>query len=148
MLSRATPHYIVYAWAVIFVVIGFIMLLGGSDTAPASVTFFLIALFVGLVAHIRVKTSEFAVTNKRVLIKVGVVSRRSLELLLAKIEGIGVNQSITGRLLDYGTIVVSGTGGTKEPFKIIAKPLAFRKCVQEQISVPQAPEPVRFAAGR
>lgn len=118
-----TEH--VYAWAAFFAFFGLVTLLAGAWVGV--IVFFLLAALVGLLAYLRVRTSEFAVTNKRVLIKVGVLSRRSLELLLTKIEGIGVNQDITGRVLDFGTIVVIGTGGTKEPFKNIAKPLAFRK---------------------
>ena len=77
-------------------------------------------------------TSEFAITNKRVIIKVGLISRRTLEMNLSKIESVNVNQGIFGRLLGYGTIVVVGTGGTKEPFAGIADPMAFRKKFQEQ----------------
>lgn len=76
-------------------------------------------------------TSEFAVTNKRVIIKVGLISRRTVEINLAKIESIGVDQSIIGRIFGYGTITVIGTGGTKEPFSGIADPLGFRKAVNE-----------------
>ena len=50
---------------------------------------------------------------------------------LAKIESVNVDQSMLGRLLGYGTIVIRGTGGTKEPFADIAQPLAFRKKFQE-----------------
>ncbi len=71
-------------------------------------------------------------TTRRVLIKVGVLRRRSLELLLSKVESIGVDQGIVGRLLGYGTIIVTGTGGTKEPFRMIAAPLEFRRMVQQQ----------------
>jgi membrane protein YdbS with pleckstrin-like domain len=78
-------------------------------------------------------TSEFAVTNKRVLIKIGWLRRHSLETLLSKIETIRVEQGILGRALDYGTIIVSGTGGSKEPFRNIAAPMEFRRVVQEQI---------------
>jgi uncharacterized membrane protein YdbT with pleckstrin-like domain len=74
-------------------------------------------------------TSEFAVTNRRVIIKVGLISRRTVELKLEKIESIGVNQSILGRIFGYGTIVVNGTGGTNEPFRGLARPLDFRKAV-------------------
>jgi uncharacterized membrane protein YdbT with pleckstrin-like domain len=76
-------------------------------------------------------TSEFAVTNRRVIIKVGLISRRTVELKLEKIESIGVDQSISGRVFGYGTIVVKGTGGTNEPFRGIARPLEFRKAVNE-----------------
>lgn len=74
-------------------------------------------------------TSEFAVTNRRVIIKVGLISRRTVELKLDKLESIGVDQTILGRILGYGTITVRGTGGTNEQFRAIARPLEFRKAV-------------------
>lgn len=89
----------------------------------------LLTLFIAPL--IAVSTSEFAITNKRVIIKVGLISRRTLEMNLNKIESVNVNQGILGRLLGYGTIVVVGTGGTKEPFSSIADPLKFRKKFQE-----------------
>ena len=59
---------------------------------------------------------EFVVTNKRVIVKTGLISRRTLEMNLNKIESVNVDQSILGRLLNYGTITIIGTGGTKESF--------------------------------
>jgi uncharacterized membrane protein YdbT with pleckstrin-like domain len=82
-------------------------------------------------------SSEFAVTDKRVIIKVGWIRRASFELMLSKIEGIGVEQSILGRILGYGTISVRGTGGTKNPYPNIARPLEFRRQVQQQESLSQ-----------
>jgi len=76
-------------------------------------------------------TSEFAITNKRIIIKVGFISRRTLELNLSKVESVTVDQSILGRILGYGTITVIGTGGTKEPFGDIREPLDFRKQFQQ-----------------
>ncbi len=91
-----------------------------------------LALAVILVgsAHLRRQGSEFAVTNKRVMIKLGVVSTHSLELLLSKIEGIAVNQDMGGRMFGYGDIVVTGSGGTKESFAGIQRPLEFRRAIQ------------------
>lgn len=80
---------------------------------------------------LRRATSEFAITNKRVVIKVGLISRRTLEMNLSKIESVNVNQSLFARLLGYGTIVVIGTGGTREAFHDIADPLIFRRKFQE-----------------
>ncbi len=94
----------------------------------------LFAFPLAIAALIARATSEFAVTNKRVLIKIGWLRRHSLETLLSKIETIRVEQGILGRALDYGTIVVSGTGGSKEPFRTIASPMEFRRKVQEQIA--------------
>src|SRR5258708_28151178 len=71
-------------------------------------------------------TSEFAVTNKRVIIKIGWVRRRTVETMLSKVEGINVDQELVGRLLGYGTLVVTGTGRTKEQFTTIANPFELR----------------------
>ncbi|MDB6005887.1 MAG: hypothetical protein JWR15_2874 [Prosthecobacter sp.] len=81
--------------------------------------------------YIRQATSQFAITNKRVIIKIGLISRRTLEMNLSKIESVNVNQSILARLLGYGSIVVIGTGGTREVFHDIAAPLVFRRKFQE-----------------
>jgi uncharacterized membrane protein YdbT with pleckstrin-like domain len=80
---------------------------------------------------IRMISSEFAITDKRIIIKVGLISRRTLEMNLNKIESVNVNQGILGRILGYGTIVVIGTGGTREPFASISNPIEFRRRFQE-----------------
>jgi uncharacterized membrane protein YdbT with pleckstrin-like domain len=83
--------------------------------------------------------TEMAVTNRRVLIKTGIGSRRTLDLMLSRVESIGVEESTVGRVLGYGSVVVRGTGGTPESFLMIAHPQEFRRAVQEQIGAPQAP---------
>ena len=64
------------------------------------------------------------------IVKVGLIRRDTLELLLSKVESIGVDQTVTGRIVGYGSIAVVGTGGTRETFRNIARPLDFRKQVQ------------------
>ena len=98
----------------------------------AGAVFLAIGVVLFLAAWIRQWSSEFAVTNKRVIIKVGFISRRTIEINMSKVESVEINQDILGRLLNYGTIVVIGTGGTKEPFALIDDPLAFRRAVQAQ----------------
>ncbi len=76
-------------------------------------------------------SDEFVVTNKRLICKTGLISRHTLEMNLNKIETVNVDQSIMGRLLGYGTIIIIGTGGTREEFPNIANPTEFRKKFQE-----------------
>lgn len=85
-------------------------------------------------ARIRVGSAEFAVTNRRVMVKLGVLQRRTVETMLSKVEGISVEQGIAGRIFNYGTITVTGTGGTHESFDNIAAPLEFRRQVQSQLA--------------
>ena len=82
--------------------------------------------------------TEMTVTNKRVFVKVGLAARRTIELLLSRVESIGVEESVTGRMLGYGRVIVHGTGGTPEVFNLIAHPLEFRTQVQQQIEKSQA----------
>jgi len=76
-------------------------------------------------------TSEFAVTTSRLILKVGLISRYTTELLLAKVESIGVQQGLIARLLNYGDLTVTGTGGAREIFRRVRDPIGFRNHVQQ-----------------
>ena len=91
----------------------------------------LLPVAIGLIfliwALIRYKTTEFAVTDRRIIAKTGLISRSTVELFLDKVEALHVDQSVPGRLLDFGTITIRGTGTTLEPIRSISSPLALRK---------------------
>jgi uncharacterized membrane protein YdbT with pleckstrin-like domain len=130
---HARLHWIIYALPAVVFVIAILLVLGGGGWIAGSV-FGVIAFVLFLPPWIKASSSEFAITNKRVLIKVGLIRRHSLELLLQKVEGIGVDQGILGRILGYGTITVAGVGGTKEAFRMISNPLEFRRQVQSSLA--------------
>ena len=94
----------------------------------------IIVLTIGIIALIPpvidYTTSEFGVTDKRVIIKIGLIRRRTLELLLRHVEAILVDQSVMGRMLNYGSVTLTGTGGVRETFDNISNPLEFRRRVQ------------------
>jgi uncharacterized membrane protein YdbT with pleckstrin-like domain len=71
-------------------------------------------------------TTEIAVTNHRIIYKAGFIRRDTVEILMDKVESVDVDQSIMGRLLDYGTVTVRGTGAGFEPLKGIAHPIDLR----------------------
>jgi uncharacterized membrane protein YdbT with pleckstrin-like domain len=112
--------------------------LGSSTISPQGMAILgAVLLFVGIATLvygvIKRNATEMAVTNRRVLIKTGMGSRRTLDLMLARVESIGVEETVFGRMVGYGTVIVRGTGGTPETFEKIAHPQDFRKNVQEQI---------------
>ena len=118
-------------------------LLAGSFVLVDSMPYAQIALAVLLVAAlwklidrlVLFLSSEFGVTSKRVLGKTGFIRRTSLDIVLNKVEAIRLSQSILGRILNFGDIEVTGTGGTDEILRFIPDPLAFRKVVQEQLAI-------------
>lgn len=90
-----------------------------------------IGLVFWLVAFIRYKTTELAFTNKRVIAKFGFISRHTIELNINKIESIQVSQGILGRILNFGTLIISGAGNPQAPIPGISNPIAFRRSFME-----------------
>lgn len=118
-----------------FVLGGVVVLVGlAASLAPQAwpVGLALVAVGVIVIAAGLIKrmSTELAVTNRRVIAKFGLVSRRTIELNLSKLESIRVDQTVAGRILGYGSIVLAGTGATLEPIPFIAAPIAFRQAVQ------------------
>ena len=89
----------------------------------------LASLLTLLAAAVRRWTTEIAVTDRRVIFKRGLIRRHTVEMNMDKVETVDVDQSLAGRLLGYGDIVVRGTGSSIEPFRKIAAPLDFRNQV-------------------
>ncbi|MBI3419806.1 MAG: PH domain-containing protein [Proteobacteria bacterium] len=90
-----------------------------------------VALVVGGVlmlshAYLRLISTELAVTNRRVIAKGGFISRITFELMLNRVEGANIDQTVWGRVLDFGSIFVHGTGGGVTPIDHIARPFAFK----------------------
>jgi uncharacterized membrane protein YdbT with pleckstrin-like domain len=105
--------------------------LAPSDHAwMGGVALVLVGVIVIAAGLIKRMSTELAVTNRRVIAKFGLVSRRTIELNLSKLESIRVDQTVAGRILNYGSIVLAGTGATLEPIPFIAAPIAFRQAVQ------------------
>jgi uncharacterized membrane protein YdbT with pleckstrin-like domain len=93
------------------------------------------AFGVGLVflviAYVRYKSVELAVTTKRLIVKHGFVRRQTVEINLNRVESIQVEQGLLGRLFNFGTLIVAGTGTSHAPLTGIAEPMGFRKAFIE-----------------
>ena len=147
LIYAVQPHWVVFSsgcWAIaaavyfyLFAPIELSMSLFDAWTIReiAAAIFCVVGFYWLMGAYIYYVTSEYGITNKRVLIKIGWIRRKSLELLLDKVEGVLVDQTIMGRILDYGTITIIGTGGINDRFPFIPNPLLFRKTVQQEIEV-------------
>ncbi len=128
-------HWLVYLRPIVLLVLSVLSLIATSAVTAliAAYALKIIALLLGLFALasgldalIRRSTTELAVTDRRVIYKTGIFRRHSMEMNRSKVETVGVNQSILGRVLGYGTVIVRGTGGSFEPIPFIGDPLTFR----------------------
>jgi uncharacterized membrane protein YdbT with pleckstrin-like domain len=88
-----------------------------------------IAVVVFLSAWFHRITTEIVVTDKRVIHKEGWIARRTEEINVSKVETVDVTQSLTGRVLDSGTVLIRGIGGSWEPLRHIAAPLQLRNAI-------------------
>ena len=132
----ARLHFFLFVQPIILLLIG--AFLASSPKEISAMTHYagLLILFFGIVSllsRILIKVgSSYAVTNKRVILKTGVISRKAVDLVLAKCEGLHIKQSILGRIFNFGTITVT-TGGVSSSYPYIADPLAFRREINTQI---------------
>ena len=91
-------------------------------------------LIHALVVWVNYLCAEFGITNQRVIVKEGFLKRKTSEVFLKSVESVQVDQSIWGRMLNFGTITVSGTGGASDPLSMIRAPLEFKKQVQQRLA--------------
>ena len=137
IVYRATLHWTIFLTSIIVVLLGIglgiLLQLVEPAYAYAGAALAGVGLLLAIGPAIRYISSEFAVTDKRVLGKVGFIERESDETLLSKIEAIAVDQGVIGRILGFGTVMITGTGGTQESFPRISEPLEFRRQIQSQI---------------
>jgi len=131
VVYKASLHWIIFLKSLLAIALG-ILLLAVEPTIGGIVI--VLGLLISLPALIAYTTSEFAVTTKRVIIKMGLVRRRTLELLLRQVEAILVDQSVLGRILGFGSVTLTGTGGVREVFHNISSPLELRKRIQGQVA--------------
>lgn len=96
-----------------------------------------ITLALALYEYLRVRHVELGVTNKRVIFKTGIISRKSEEMKLTSIETVEIDQGIPGRMLGYGDVKVSGRGMSDVRFRSVADPMAVKRQI-ESISNPVA----------
>jgi membrane protein YdbS with pleckstrin-like domain len=99
--------------------------------------FILLAILELLRVSIRFATSHLTLTSKRIIIKRGFLSRNTFEVLLTKVEGIGVKQPPIGRMFGFGTIIVTGTGGAHQVFRGLRDPQKLRYCRENSLDCAQ-----------
>jgi uncharacterized membrane protein YdbT with pleckstrin-like domain len=132
-------HWLIYLRGLLLLVLACVVyvLAFGSGVEPNARIAFegfagvlaILALFSLAAAAIRRASTEVVVTNRRVIYKTGLISRRTVEMNISKIETVDVEQGILGRIFGFGTIMIRGTGATFEPLPRVAHPLALRNAI-------------------
>lgn len=146
LIYAATLHWIIFVPGLVITFVGGVL----SAMAPQALAQFtagkfapeihqvsgviggaivLCGLVILLGAFIRQNTTELAVTNQRIIAKYGFISRTTYEIMINRISGSNFEQTIMGRILGYGTVLVHGAGGDISPFDVVSDPQAFHRAL-------------------
>jgi len=136
IVYEARIHWIVYLGGILCVIAAVPLAIAAvvmdNDTLRlglmgAAVLVLVLGLFQMLRAWLKVAGTEITVTSLRVIYKTGIISRNTLEMNLDKVESVLVQQSLVGRMLDFGTVIVRGVGAGLEPVDRVAAPLELHR---------------------
>ncbi len=127
----ASIHWVVYLPGILFALaaaatFGWAVGRNSAFWQVVAVLFAVIAVFLLTPEWFTWWTTEIAVTNLRIIYKIGFISRSTVEMHMDKVESVDVDQSILGRILDYGNVTVRGTGAGFEPLRRVARPIDLR----------------------
>ncbi|HEX4044360.1 MAG TPA: PH domain-containing protein [Gammaproteobacteria bacterium] len=135
IINRTKKHLIIFFFPVVLTLLS-IYIAGYMSNNPILEKLqwapWVVTLIFWAYAYLEYLTSEFVVTNKRVLMREGFFVRHSNETRLAAISQVTVNQSLIGQLFNYGTVLINAFGAS-DSFAMIARPNVFQQCVNEAI---------------
>ncbi|MEE9141051.1 MAG: PH domain-containing protein [Alphaproteobacteria bacterium] len=133
IVYQTRVHWVIYLPAVLLILLGIaIAILAGSQGPDQDLLSWLgrgtlaVGFLLFVKAWITWISTEMAITSRRVIAKFGFIRRRTYEIDRSKVESVKVDQSILGRIFDYGTVTVTGTGSSSAPVKDVDSPLEFR----------------------
>lgn len=141
LIRKARPHWIVFAWAVWLASLAVRFFFAVNYVASAqnaqmwlgfAWTFSVFAVIAAVLAQFYRWSSQFILTDRRVILKNGLLRQRSTEFPLRNVESILIEFPILGRLFNYGTLTVRGFGGSRDSIKRVPKPERIRELIEEQ----------------
>jgi uncharacterized membrane protein YdbT with pleckstrin-like domain len=136
-LWRYAFHFLIGAVLALVALRG---LLGSTQSLHSlSAGLLVIALLVLVSPFIARSATELVITNKRLIAKYGLISTHSIEIRFDKIETVRVSQGLMGRILNYGDIIVTGTGSTFDPIRGIASATGFRSALNQAMDPAVSP---------
>jgi uncharacterized membrane protein YdbT with pleckstrin-like domain len=140
VLYSTNAHWIFYFPAIVAWIVALVLLILSVTVATAVPSLVLVcwatagviaiaALYWTIRGWFHRLTTETDVTDRRVVHKTGFIKRRTFEIALDKIESVDVDQTILGRILNYGDVTIMGVGEGRQRISTIASPLAFRSAI-------------------
>ena len=131
IVYQARLHWIIFIWPVILFCIGVFLGLKFTQLYEVALFFDVFALAWGAMVWVTYQYSSFTIKKTQVILRTGFLVRNTMDIPLSKIESIDIRRSILGSLFHYGTLVITGTGGSRQLINFLDKPLTCRRYIEQ-----------------
>lgn len=133
IIYYARLHRIIFFWPIIFLMVSVFLFFSSEQLRFPSLIFAGVILFWGLMTWVTYYFSSLTLKDKLVTLRTGLLVRKTFDIALDKVESIDISQSILGSIFRYGTLVITGTGGTRHSINYLCKPLTCRRRIEQQM---------------
>jgi len=131
VVYQARLHWILFVWPFLLLLIGLWLSFSFVSFRELGLMTVLIAIAWGFLMWLTYQFSSLTIKERQVILRSGILVRQTIDIPLTKIESIDIRQSIVGSLFQYGSLLITGTGGTRQWMGYIAKPLTCRRHIEQ-----------------
>ena len=131
IVYKARLHWILFFWPGMLMCLGLALGLTVQQLREVAIFFMVFAVIWGVMVWVRYESSSLTIKKTHVILRTGILVRNTLDIPLSKIESIDIRQSLLGSLLHYGTLVITGTGGSRQMVNYLNKPLTCRRHIEQ-----------------
>lgn len=137
LVYQGRLHYVIFFWPVLLLLAAMYLAFGfgAEQVAVQKLSYVLgaFALIWGTVTLLQYICSSLNIKNKQVILSTGVLVHQTIDIPMNKIESIDIRQSVLGSLLNYGSLVITGTGGTRQYVNYLSSPLTCRRYIEQMM---------------
>lgn len=131
IVYQARLHWILFFWPILVFVLGAYVSMKVVPLYKAGLAIMAVAIFAEVVVWLTYQSSYLLIKKKQIILCTGIFVRQTLDVSLNKIESIDIRQSILGSMFHYGSLIITGTGGTKQYINYLNKPLTCRRYIEQ-----------------
>ncbi|MCH9756800.1 MAG: PH domain-containing protein [Gammaproteobacteria bacterium] len=131
VVYQARLHWILFVWPILFLIFSAWLGTTFSIFHEVSLLFMGVGLIWSILMWLTYQFSSLTIKKKQVVLRTGIIVRQTIDVPLSKIESIDIRQSIIGSIFKYGSLVITGTGGTRQSMGYVARPLTCRRHIEQ-----------------
>ena len=127
----AKLHWVIFVWPIVLLLGGMLLGIEFWQMKEVSLMLVVVAVIWGIMTWVTYQFSSLTIKKGQVILHSGFIVRQTIDVSIAKIESIDIRQSIAGSIFQYGFLMITGTGGTRNSMNFIAKPLTCRRYIEQ-----------------